>query len=667
MMSEFSALCTPDSSTSSAFSSASSSPSSAHSSATSPVSSATKATSTRSVIFRSSRYNNIATVVDDNSLPDPLPILTPPPTPALMDRAVSQPVHLLLPPAVAEPPTASPSLTATISPRRPRDGNDGDRSEEKETDDPAALRRRYGTRSRVKLQGTLSTTTTTTSRVSSTTSPIPEKDSPHIPPPRRHHRDDHPLPLPPSPSSSSSSHSSSHSTRVHPSQILPSEPFHRKAQPSILSAEAAPVNFRGLYNLAGITLFVLTARLVVENILKYGLRMHLTVLQALYSDPNLPCLVVAVCLCTLSPVLAWVLEVAASKRKLGRSGVAWLHTAHIAVVLLAPCVIVPWSSASYVSGLVLVMVGMVLTMKLISYAHVSHDIRTRILEPQPQLQAGLPAPLPAHLDVSALHPQLPATYAPSLRHTFYFMAAPTLIYQLSYPRTASIRPAFLLRRAVELAFCLTLQLLLIEQYLYPTVRNAMMSMSALNYLAILERILKIALPNGCVWLLGFYAVFHSWLNLLAELLRFGDRLFYKDWWNCQDLAAYWASWNLPVHNWVMRHLYAPAIRSGLSPRTSQFLSFLVSAVMHEMLVAVPLRTLRLYAFWGMVAQVPLIAFTKWTTRALKAPVWSNVTFWLVFLVFGQPLMILLYSHAVLSRQAQMVDPATVLVLPPSTP
>jgi hypothetical protein len=33
-----------------------------------------------------------------------------------------------------------------------------------------------------------------------------------------------------------------------------------------------------------------------------------------------------------------------------------------------------------------------------------------------------------------------------------------------------------------------------------------------------------------VWLLGFYTFFHLWLNILAELLRFGDRTFYKDWW-----------------------------------------------------------------------------------------------------------------------------------------
>ena len=56
------------------------------------------------------------------------------------------------------------------------------------------------------------------------------------------------------------------------------------------------------------------------------------------------------------------------------------------------------------------------------------------------------------------------------------------------------------------------------------------------------------------WLLMFYLFFHLWLNLLAELTRFGDRLFYKDWWNSRNISGYWKNWNLPVHHWMLRHL-----------------------------------------------------------------------------------------------------------------
>ncbi|XP_074317387.1 uncharacterized protein LOC141653504 isoform X2 [Silene latifolia] len=34
------------------------------------------------------------------------------------------------------------------------------------------------------------------------------------------------------------------------------------------------------------------------------------------------------------------------------------------------------------------------------------------------------------------------------------------------------------------------------------------------------------------------------LNILAELLMFGDRKFYKDWWNVRIFEEYWRMWNM---------------------------------------------------------------------------------------------------------------------------
>ncbi len=42
-----------------------------------------------------------------------------------------------------------------------------------------------------------------------------------------------------------------------------------------------------------------------------------------------------------------------------------------------------------------------------------------------------------------------------------------------------------------------------------------------------ERLLKLSLPNLYLWLLMFYTLFDLWLNIVAELTGFGDREFYK--------------------------------------------------------------------------------------------------------------------------------------------
>ena len=63
-------------------------------------------------------------------------------------------------------------------------------------------------------------------------------------------------------------------------------------------------------------------------------------------------------------------------------------------------------------------------------------------------------------------------------------------------------------------------------------------------------LLKLGIASTYIWLLVFYSYFHVFFNLLAELLKFGDRVFYKDWWNSSNVSAYWRLWNLPVHYWL---------------------------------------------------------------------------------------------------------------------
>lgn len=75
-----------------------------------------------------------------------------------------------------------------------------------------------------------------------------------------------------------------------------------------------------------------------------------------------------------------------------------------------------------------------------------------------------------------------------------------------------------------------LQFILIQQWIVPILRNSQTPFRETNILKIMERLLKLAVPNHIIWLMGFYCFFHSYLNVLAEILRFGDREFYRDWW-----------------------------------------------------------------------------------------------------------------------------------------
>ena len=75
--------------------------------------------------------------------------------------------------------------------------------------------------------------------------------------------------------------------------------------------------------------------------------------------------------------------------------------------------------------------------------------------------------------------------------------------------------------------------------------------------------MKLSTISLACWLAGFYALFQSFLNGLAEIMRFGDREFYTDWWNVSSIRAYWTNWNRPVYHFMKGHVYMPMVARGV--------------------------------------------------------------------------------------------------------
>ncbi|KAJ2454153.1 hypothetical protein EV183_001755 [Coemansia sp. RSA 2336] len=260
-----------------------------------------------------------------------------------------------------------------------------------------------------------------------------------------------------------------------------------------------------------------------------------------------------------------------------------------------------------------------------------------------------------HMDVSgrpkrsAIHYAVAYPNNVSLANFGYFWLAPTLCYQPSYPRMAGpIRKAFVAKRVTELVILCVAMWIVIQQYAVPTLVGSVRAIDTRNPFWLSERVLKLSVISAAVWFLGFYAVFHSGLNALAEVLRFADRAFYLDWWNSVDLAAYWREWNLPIHYFCKRHIMMPLVSPPLSLPVGAgvLLTFLVSAVMHELLFGIPTHCLCGYSFVGMMAQIPLIQLTQWLVR-WRGPEsgLGNAVFWISFCIVGQPLGVVQYYYS----------------------
>lgn len=101
------------------------------------------------------------------------------------------------------------------------------------------------------------------------------------------------------------------------------------------------------------------------------------------------------------------------------------------------------------------------------------------------------------------------------------------------------------------------------------------------------------------------------LNALAEITRFADRGFYGEWWNSVSWDQFARDWNRPVHNFLLRHVYHSSISAfNLSRSSATFVTFLLSACVHELILLCIFRQLRGYLLMFQMLQLPLVSLSR---------------------------------------------------------
>ena len=404
---------------------------------------------------------------------------------------------------------------------------------------------------------------------------------------------------------------------------------HTKESVSILSTEAQSPNFRGFMNLGGIILIVANFRLIIENILKYGFLLNSPGEEYL----SVPCIGTYVSN-GIPVLLAYFIEKRiADNLKPGL--VSWIHAFIVVYILTLPLVVIWYYKAHFIPASILLMNTCCIAMKIYSFTTVMGEARDAYKSKKYQK-------FPKEVkEIISKYPNL-ITFKDFISFLFF----PTLCFQLKYPRTERLRKTWLLKRAVEYIVSLTLMLILIQQYITPLLKNTfkVLDQEEINYVSLLERHLKLCLPNLYLWLFLFYSGFQCSLNILAEITCFADREFYLEWWNSRTLGEYWRKWNLPVHNWLVRHVYKPMVSKGYSKNFSMFFTFFLSAVAHEYFISGACRILTYWAFIAMMSQIPMIIAMDIFRKQLEKSQIGNVVFWVSFCIIGQPIAVLIYSY-----------------------
>ncbi|KAI9343951.1 MBOAT-domain-containing protein [Obelidium mucronatum] len=217
-----------------------------------------------------------------------------------------------------------------------------------------------------------------------------------------------------------------------------------------------------------------------------------------------------------------------------------------------------------------------------------------------------------------------------------YMAIPSLVYEIEYPRTDRFRPIYFLWKVAGTFGTFFLIVSIVEHQITPVLEIS-------HEITFVTSIMRLLLPFMICFLLVFFIIFEFICNAFAELTFFADREFYEDWWNSTTFDEYARRWNKPVHEFLLRHVYLESMTThNMSRHKSSLLTFFISSVFHELVMMMTGKRLRPWLFLLQMFQIPLIymagmPFIK-RNRTL-----GNALFWFGMFL-GPPLLGALYSR-----------------------
>lgn len=344
--------------------------------------------------------------------------------------------------------------------------------------------------------------------------------------------------------------------------------LHSKSRPSTLGHDATETpSFLGFRNLGLIVLIAGNLRLLLENIQKYGVLICVRCHDFRAQDVKVGLVLYTLVPCCL--LLAYLIELFAvyeartqrlraynarernrqenkdgdaatvdqdrdeknrerkstsptrdeqDRFKMTWYGIAAFHTANISFALILTSFVIYYHVNHPLIGTAVEMHAIIVWLKTASYALTNRDLRHAYLHPKTGELEAIPE----------LYQSKPYPENITFGNLCYFWWAPTLIYQPVYPRTDRIRWIFVLKRVGEIVALCVLMWVLSAQYAAPTLQNSLKALKEWDLAAMVERTLKLSTISLIVWLAGFFALFQSFLNALAEVTRFADRSFYDD-------------------------------------------------------------------------------------------------------------------------------------------
>ncbi|KAI1092645.1 MBOAT family protein [Rostrohypoxylon terebratum] len=216
---------------------------------------------------------------------------------------------------------------------------------------------------------------------------------------------------------------------------------------------------------------------------------------------------------------------------------------------------------------------------------------------------------------------------------YEYIVLPTVVYELQYPRSETIDWSYVAEKICALVGIIFVMIMISQAFIYPVVMRTVYMKEAGWTVA--ERFREfpwllsdLIFPFMMEYLLAWYLIWETVLNILAELTCFADRSFYDAWWNSVSWDQYARDWNRPVHNFLLRHVYHSSISSmRVNKHTATLITFFLSACVHELVMWCIFKKLRGYLLFLQMCQLPLVRLsrTKWLRNQKTI---GNMIFWI---------------------------------------
>ncbi|KAI1778274.1 MBOAT family protein [Hypoxylon cercidicola] len=215
---------------------------------------------------------------------------------------------------------------------------------------------------------------------------------------------------------------------------------------------------------------------------------------------------------------------------------------------------------------------------------------------------------------------------------YEYIVLPTVVYELQYPRSDSINWSYVAEKACALVGVIFVMIMISQAFIYPVVmRTVDMKEAGWTTAQRLQEfpwvLSDLLFPFMMEYLMAWYLIWETVLNILAELTYFADRSFYDAWWNSVSWDQYARDWNRPVHNFLLRHVYHSSISSmKVNKHTATLITFFLSACVHELVMWCLFKKLRGYLLILQMCQLPLVKLsrTKWLRNQETL---GNMLFW----------------------------------------